>query len=315
MELSSASSSRWPETSSREERAYSEIESEALRCGFPKPLPSEPIQLLAMSGNEERLQAWIQCQKRTVVICKENDLAVKEIGTFMLKGAQDESGFPTILISVQDDTQKQLWEPVLTIIRGMLHDEKCSEIHILLTATKPKKHDMKLYPIEASHPLVQLWPKVLLESVLWIIRWHHLHFEAVEVFRLGITDKHAPPTVIITTGDSNQVGWGEAMEKCHPFFSAKSVSLGTRVVQGRVRRQRNTPTITGRYLERNFIQSVPMGTSIGVSDKGEGSLGGCLQLKNPNDGSVQVVALTNYHVVRGDQSDWPSGESNNYCSI
>lgn len=154
----------------------------------------------------------------------------------------------------------------------------------------------------------------MLRSVLSILRWHHLHFDSVEVFYFGQSRDQSRLTILITTQNTEQTNWNTAKAKVKNYCVAEGHLLGVVIEQGKVAITSATPTLTGGYLERGFIQSVPMGTSVGVLPKGEGSLGGYIQLRDPRSGAVQVFAMTNYHVVRGDDPKWPACKSEHFFS-
>lgn len=121
-----------PGESSTEEHHYPKIESEEFRCGFNKPLPMEPIRLAAVWG-ERRVNKWRNCTKQAVNICKNKNLELSEVGTYMIRGAYSESFVPTILISVKNDTRKSLWEPILITISRVLIREDCRELQALVS--------------------------------------------------------------------------------------------------------------------------------------------------------------------------------------
>lgn len=305
-----------PGESSKEEEEdhYPNIQSEEFCCGFNKPLPMEPIRLAAMWG-ERRVNVWNNCTKQAVDICKEKNLAVSEVGTYMIRGADSESYAATILISVKNDAQKALWEVVLIAISRVLLQEDCRELQALISCYHilggPEMH---IFPVEARDSLVEKWPEEMLRSVLWMLRWHHLHFDSVEVFNFGQSRGQSRLTIFITTQNTEQTNWNTARAKVENYCVGKGYPLGVVIEQGRIAITRATPTLTGGSFERGFIQSVPMGTSVGVLPKGQGSLGGYIQLRDPRSGAVQVFAMTNYHVVRGDDPKWPACKSEYFFS-
>lgn len=314
MEPPSTQPSQIPGQSSEEEHPYPNIESEEFRCGFNKPLPMEPIRLAAIWG-ERRVNVWRNCTEQAVTICKGKDLEVSEIGTYMICGAYSESFAPTILISVKNDTQKALWKPILINISRVLLEEDCQELHALISCTSVLEiPEMHIFPVEPKNLLVNLWPELMLKNVLWILRWHHLYFDSVEVFYLGETRDQSLLKILITTRNIEQVNWNKAKAEVESYCVAKGFPLGVVIERGRIAITRASPTLTGGFVERGYIQSVPMGTSVGVLAKGEGSLGGYIQLRDRQSGAVQVFAMTNYHVVRGDDLKWPACKSEHFFS-
>lgn len=112
---------------------------------------------------------------------------MKEISVFMVRNPPESiPSSPIILIFVGNTAQKTLWKPVLTSIFFMLRAENSLDVGALIFCKEPRPNEnMRVYPIEFSHPLVDMWPKSLLKGVLSLLRCHELQFDAVEVFRLG----------------------------------------------------------------------------------------------------------------------------------
>jgi hypothetical protein len=282
------------------------IESEEFRCGFPKPLPPEPVRILPLIGKEEKIKAWIHCQRQAIRICKESDLAVKEVSVFMVRNPPESiASSPIILIFVENTAQKTLWKPVLTSIFFMLRAENSLDVGALIFCKEPRPDEnMRVYPIESSHPLVDIWPKSLLKGVLWLLRWHELQFNAVEVFRLGTSYRESRPTILITTKSENQRSCQKVMDAIGKFCSAKGADLPILIQEGRIWGTRTSLNSTGGTIGRVYTKNVPMGTSIGVESKGAGTMGGYVKLRNPGNGATSVYGLTNYHVVRGSNEQW-----------
>lgn len=174
---------------------------------------------------------------------------------------------------------------------------------------------MHLFPIEVSHPLVELWPDSLLNGVLWLLRFNRFQFQTVEVFRIGKDIHNAQPTILITTLYLNQPSGAMVKGAIQIFCSAKKANLQVVIdeVIISITRNKSRVTATGGHHERAYTKPVPMGQSIGRAPIGAGTLAGYLELRDKT-GTTALFGLTNHHVIRDNEKNWPACKFDNYST-
>lgn len=294
---------------SSDEHDGPDIRIEEFRCGFPKPLPKN-LRIVEFALHQ-RNQVWGRCVDKTIPICHELGLNFQVVGVHMhVRGPKDAQRTPTLHICVHDESVQPSWKPTLIRISHMLRAEGALDLHVLIRCNKiPQRY---IFAIEFDHPLVQLWPKKLLNPVVSIIESYRLDFGAVEVFRYGPKLENAPPTILITVKDEDdeeeETTWERARSDITRYCQSEGADLSVVFQEHMIADTRPKLTATVGAVGRVYDQPIPMGTSIGVEQMGTGTLGGYLQLKDRDTGSVKVVGLTTYQTVRGSDKKWPAGK-------
>lgn len=169
---------------------------------------------------------------------------------------------------------------------------------------------MFLFAVESTHQLVEMWPRSLLQSVLWLLRFHEFRFTAVEVFHRGPSYAKSRPTIVVTTHNVDQKSNEKVKRSIKSYCLAKGASLEVVLEQGKIFGAKTEITRTGGIVGRVFTKAVNLGQSIGVEAKGEGTFGGYVKLRDPTTAKATVYGMTNYHVVRGSDPHWPVCEFN-----
>lgn len=67
-----------------------------------------------------------------------------------------------------------------------------------------RARDAYLFSWSNKNLLAKKWFEVMLKSVLWILKWHHLHFDSVEVFYFRRSRDQPHFTILISTQNTGQ---------------------------------------------------------------------------------------------------------------
>lgn len=285
------------------------VQIEEFRGGFPKPLPRNPIRLQAV-GSHGRTALWQNCKDNVVELCEEMEIDIAEIGVYMLQGAKNTFPAPTIQIIVFDNQQRPQWNSILVLTWHILRNKGALDLNVLIKCDIIS--DAHIFPIEFDNPLVTLWPKKLLGSVISIIDSYRLDFGALEVFKYGTELGKSTPTILITVEDEdeNRSTWSKAQTEITNLCRSEGYDLPVVLKEGCCTFAKlQTHTATRGIENAVYSHQVYMGHSIAVESEGAGTLGGYLRLQDRTTGRVQIVGLVNYHVVRGSSQDWPTGKS------
>ena len=241
---------------------------EEFRCGFPSPLPQEPVRALANSGSETRIPVWTQCLQDAISTCKEVGIDIREISVFRFRNKPKSTIWsPTLLIAVENNTQKDLWASTLIFVSQMLQSRNALDLSVLIRCEKMPPLP-RIFAVEFDNPFLKLRPNTLLERVIQIIKFVPVKVRGPRGFLIwpklegsGSNSSHLRRKMRTSRRGEEQ------REEIIAFCRFHSANLPIVVREGTVQGRRTTFTRTEGIEGKTFTQLCPMGVSMGVSLK------------------------------------------------
>lgn len=266
-------------------------------------LPSKPIQYLPLTNHPSQT-AWNACRKHAVQILE--DVGINWT-SLLIQLERDSSNRirPIMLIMVTDASRHELWRDTTILLDKMLYVRDIRDLAIEFSV--PEGPDNFCFPIEPAHPLVALWPQKLRLPVVMILE-QSTPWQTMSVFRYGLSNSSATPTVLITVPDIKSQDYSALEHVLNNELSRlHASSLRVKIVQGELNGRINAELPTGGLSLQTYAKLANMGCSIGTDDRGSGTLGGYVRISK-GDGKTRICALTNFHVVRHFVPEWKAGK-------
>ena len=280
------------------------------RASFPSPAPKLPLSITQIPTSSPNLPLWRECLAEVNLILEQADLDFDSLGLDIVRGVNEGVVKPTILIRVPEGTDKSRWRSILITIGQMLHVKDSLELQVMIMEPGAEEYN-RAFSIEGDDPLIHAWPESLKEPIFVLIE--NMDWLELSVCNWGHTRDSARPTVLIIVEEKIEGAWDDVCRRISGICAASGLpGLQIVVEEGELMGAFVTEDAGLRQGHQSYLEKVPMGHSIGVEPKGGGTLGGFLNLVNPNNPADKTtIFLTNWHVVRPSDPGLPVGT---FCS-
>ena len=252
------------------------------------------------------LLLWHECLAEVNLVLEQEELDFNSIRLDIVRGKNEKHSKPTILIRVPERTVKSRWRSILITIGQMLHVKNSLELQVIIIEPKAEEHK-SAFSIEADDPLIHVWPESLKEPIFKLIE--NMEWLELSVCNWGFTRGSAKPTVLKIVEEKIEGAWDDVCQTISGICAASGLpGLHIVVEEGELPGASMGDDAGLRQGHQSYEKNVPMGHSIGVEAKGGGTLGGYLNLVDPNDpANKTTVFLTNWHLVRPSDPKLPVG--------
>ena len=115
------------------------VTTEEDRASFPSPAPRFPLSITEISTSYPGLSLWRECLAEVNLILQQEELDFDSLRLDTIRGANEESMKPTILIRVPEGTVKSRWSSILVTIGQMLHVKDSLELQVISWNQEQKK--------------------------------------------------------------------------------------------------------------------------------------------------------------------------------
>jgi hypothetical protein len=242
------------------------------------------------------LPLWRECLAEVNAILEEEKLDFDSIRVEIVKGADEKHSKPTIMIRVPEGTDKSRWRSILITVGQMLHVKNSLELQVMIIEAEVEE-PKRAFSIEANEPLMHVWPRSLKKPIYELIE--DMDWLELSVCNWGRTRDSAKPTVLIIVEEEIEGAWDEVCRQISGICAASGLpSLQVVVEEGELTGAFKAEDAGHKQGYQSYEEKIPMGHSIGIEGKGAGTLGGYLNLIDPeNPANKTTVFLTNWHVV------------------
>lgn len=276
------------------------------RASFPAPAPRLPLQIRGIPQAYPSLPLWGECLAEVNLILEQAELDFNSITLDIVRGADEKHSKPSIMIRVPEGTDKSSWRPILITIGQMLHVQNSLELQVMIVEPEAEERN-SAFTVEADDPLIDLWPGSLKEPIYELIA--NLEWIELSACKWGPSRDTAKPTVLIIVEKNIAGTWDAVCRKISELCAASGLPhLQIVVEEGELMGAFEEEEAGLRQGYRSHREKVPMGHSIGVEERGGGTLGGYIDLVDPNNTAEKItVFLTNWHVIRPSDPKLPVG--------
>ncbi len=275
-------------------------------ASFPSPAPKLPVEIKGIPNAYPSLPLWRECLAEVNLILEQEELDFNSIRLDIVRGADEKHSKPTILIRVPEGTDKSRWRSILITIGQMLHVKDSLELQVMLIEPSAEEQE-RTFSIAADDPVIHVWPKSLKEPIFKLVE--NMDWLELSVCNWGYTRDSAKPTVLIIVEEKIEGAWDDVCQRISGICAASGLpGLQIVVEEGELMGAFMAEDAGHRQGYQSYQEKVSMGHSIGVEARGGGTLGGYLNLVDPNSpANKTTVFLTNWHVVRPSDPDLPVG--------
>ncbi|KAI9802318.1 MAG: hypothetical protein M1833_001824 [Piccolia ochrophora] len=280
-----------------------EIEINQYRVGGPRPLCRLPVHVGVVMYNTNAAKIWKNWLREAVqATLKKNDVKFDDTVLMTRRWIFEEEASPespiTILVAAKRNSLRTSWPTACLEIRSLCKarglDDWIVEIVDGENAEPPN-----CYAITKKDPFVLAWPAVK-HPVLGVLRGTGAI--EVQVLRRGKDPKpeNNPIAVIVTTNENSTTDWRQVREQIVNILDAHDFEdIAVAIGAGRMWRSTSESNLYhGRLFEEYWRGPAKPGGSIGSMFTGHSStLGGFLEIQNPENDRWSVLGVTCYHSI------------------